>query len=81
MNNFFKRKKMKILIDIGHPAHVHYFKNFIKIMQKKGNIITVSARDRECVSDLLVFEEIPFFRRGKGFNGIFGKFLLSYSKY
>ena len=20
---------MKILIDIGHPAHVHYFKNFI----------------------------------------------------
>ena len=23
---------MKILIDIGHPAHVHYFKNLINIM-------------------------------------------------
>jgi predicted glycosyltransferase len=26
---------MRILIDINHPAHVHYFRNFIKIMVKK----------------------------------------------
>jgi hypothetical protein len=24
---------MKILIDIAHPAHVHFFKNFIRIME------------------------------------------------
>jgi len=27
---------MKILIDIGHPAHVHYFRNFIKMMESNG---------------------------------------------
>ena len=25
---------MKILIDMNHPAHVHYFRNFIKDMEK-----------------------------------------------
>ena len=27
---------LKILIDINHPAHVHYFKNMIKLMSKKN---------------------------------------------
>jgi glycosyltransferase involved in cell wall biosynthesis len=27
---------MKILIDIGHPAHVHYFKHLIKDLKRKG---------------------------------------------
>ncbi len=27
---------MKILIDIGHPTHLHYFENFIKIMENKN---------------------------------------------
>ena len=25
----------KILVDIGHPAHVHFFKNFIWEMEKE----------------------------------------------
>ena len=28
---------MKILIDMNHPAHVHYFRNFIKLMEAKGH--------------------------------------------
>ena len=27
---------MKILIDMNHPAHVHYFRNLIKDMEKIG---------------------------------------------
>ena len=27
---------MRIVVDINHPAHVHYFKNFIWEMQKKA---------------------------------------------
>ena len=27
---------MKILIYIDHPAHAHYFKNMIKIIEKKS---------------------------------------------
>ena len=38
---------MKIVVDINHPAHVHYFKNFIWEMEKRGHkvLITASAKD------------------------------------
>ena len=44
---------MKILIDIGHPAHIHYFKNFIFKSIKAGNEIKIVARDKEVTIDLL----------------------------
>lgn len=66
---------MIILIDIGHPAHVHYFKNFIKIMRQKGHQILVTARNRECTLALLRTEEIPYISRGKGANTVLGKIL------
>jgi predicted glycosyltransferase len=64
---------MKIFIDIGHPAHVHYFKNFIKIMESKGHSFFVSARKRSIIFDLLEKYKIPFFNRGKGSDAIIGK--------
>jgi predicted glycosyltransferase len=38
---------MKIVVDIGHPAHVHLFKNFVWEMQKRGHelLITTSKKD------------------------------------
>jgi uncharacterized protein len=65
---------MRILIDIGHPSHVHYFKNFIKIMEAKGHIFFVSARDRSIIHDLLNKYKIDFWSRGKGYNNVPGKF-------
>ena len=44
---------MKIFIDIGHPAHVHYFKNFIQIMKNNGYGFLVTARDKEVTHNLL----------------------------
>jgi uncharacterized protein len=44
---------MKILIDILHPAHVHFFKNFIWEMKKLGHEIIVTARDKEITLYLL----------------------------
>ncbi len=64
---------MRILIDIGHPAHVHYFRNFIKIMEGKGHEFFVSARDKEVTHSLLNHYQIVFTCRGKGKNGLFGK--------
>ncbi len=64
---------MKILIDIGHPAHVHYFRNFIKIMESKGHEFLVIARDRQYVFDLLNAYEIDFISRGKGGGGILSR--------
>jgi uncharacterized protein len=64
---------MRIFIDIGHPAHVHYFRNFIRLMQDKGHEFFISARDKEVSLDLLDKYNIPYFNRGKGSSNIFGK--------
>ena len=44
---------MKILIDIGHPAHVHLFKNFARQMQEKGHRLLFTCRDKEFEIELL----------------------------
>ena len=44
---------MRILIDIGHPAHVHFFKNAIKELQLLGHDIIVTSRHKEFALDLL----------------------------
>jgi predicted glycosyltransferase len=64
---------MRIFLDIGHPAHVHYFRNFIRIMEDKGHHFLVTARDREHVVSLLNYFQIPFVSRGKGGGSSLGK--------
>ena len=66
---------MRIQIDIGHPAHVHYFRNLIKILESKGNSVFVTSRDKEVSLNLLNKYNIPFISRGKGRNGYMGKFI------
>ena len=44
---------MKILIDLIHPANIHYFKNFIFEEQKKDNKIVISARNKDVLQQLL----------------------------
>jgi predicted glycosyltransferase len=66
---------MKILLDIGHPAHVHYFKNFIWLMQEDGHTVTIVARDKEVALQLLDFYKFPYLNRGKGKKGLLGKFM------
>jgi uncharacterized protein len=52
-------KTLKVLIDIGHPAHVHFFKNTIWSLQKKGHQVMVVSRDKDVVIDLLNAYKIP----------------------
>ncbi len=51
---------MKILIDIGHPAHVHFFKYFIHDLKRKGHNILVTARNKDVTLDLLKAYKIDF---------------------
>ena len=44
---------MKILFDIGHPAHVHLFRNAVNILEKKGHELKITARDKDIALDLL----------------------------
>lgn len=66
---------MKILIDIGHPAHVHYFKNLIAIMKGNGHEFLITARDKEITFNLLNEYKLPFLSRGKGGTGLINKCL------
>jgi uncharacterized protein len=66
---------LKILIDIGHPAHVHLFKHFAWQMENKGNKILFTVRDKEFEIELL--KKYGFSHRliGKHYNTKVGKIL------
>ena len=64
---------MRILIDIGHPAHIHLFKNFAWRMQEKGHKIFFTCRDRECVLDLLRVYGFVYDNFGKHYSSVQGK--------
>lgn len=66
---------MKIIIDINHPAHVHYFRNFIKKMEKKGHEFLIISRNKEIEHYLLEKHNIQYIDRGKGSNSKIGKII------
>jgi uncharacterized protein len=55
---------MNILIDINHPAHVHYFKCFICEMQKRGHKFLITASEKEITYQLLEAYHFDFVRLG-----------------
>lgn len=50
---------MKILIDIGHPAHVHFFSVPIRLWKESGCDIFITSRRKEIATDLLDAFAIP----------------------
>ena len=70
---------MRIFIDIGHPAHVHYFKNFIKIMSSKGHVFYLTSRNKEMAQYLLEKEGIEYTDRGAGKKTAFGKIVYMFT--
>jgi uncharacterized protein len=44
---------MKILVEITHPAHVHFFRNAIGVWKSHGHEVAVTARDKDIVIELL----------------------------
>ena len=64
---------MKYLFDIGHPAHVHYFKNCIRILESHGHQIIITARDKEMSLYLLDTYGFRYTCTGKNLSSKFGK--------
>lgn len=56
---------MRILIDIDHAANVHYFRNFIKIMEEKGHSFVIMNRDDKMIIYLLEYYNIIHYTRNK----------------
>lgn len=65
----------RILLDIGHPGHVHYFRNAIRLLEQRGHKVAVVARDKEVTFNLLNAYGIPYTSRGTGSKGLPGKLL------
>jgi len=63
----------KILFDIGHPADVHFFKNLIWAMEKKGHEILITARRKESTFQLLDYYNFDFIDLGENKKGLFKK--------
>ncbi len=58
-----------ILIDVGHPAHVHLFRGSARDWEQLGHQILFTALDREVVVNLLDAYQLPYritYRRRKG---------------
>ncbi len=66
---------MKILFEICHPAHVHYFRNLIVEMNKKGHEVRVLAQDRGIISELLDKYNIPHTKFPNLPKSLWGKIL------
>jgi predicted glycosyltransferase len=66
---------MKILVDINHPAHVHYFKNCLKLLRQKGHGVIITARNRYPAQQLLEAYGEDYYDRGKGSGHVLGKLL------
>lgn len=64
---------MKIIIDIGHPAHVHVFKHYYAEMVKAGHEVLFTTKDKECTIELLEAYKLPYEMLGKPFKGAWKK--------
>lgn len=63
-----------ILIDIGHPAHVHLFRNLHKELTSSGFSVMVTIKDVPIIKQLLTVYGIPFQIIGTKSDSLFGKF-------
>lgn len=44
---------VNIIVDVNHPAHVHFFKNFVLEMERRGHNILITATEKDVTFGLL----------------------------
>lgn len=64
---------MKIIVEIGHPAHVHHFKNMIWNLEKHGNEVKIVAKDKDVTLKLLKAYGFKYEILGRNYNILLNK--------
>lgn len=64
---------MNVLIDIGHPAHVHLFKYLAKALQEKGHTVYFSVREIPVAKHLMKVYNMPYLDLGGKKDSLLGK--------
>jgi len=59
-----------ILIDILHPAHVHFFRNVILELKKQGHKVVITTRAKEISVDLLEAYSLDYHLISRQRNGL-----------
>ena len=62
----------KILVDVTHPAHVHFFRPAMRIWQEKGYKLIVVARDKDVTLPLLDHYGFDYTVLSKARSGLSG---------
>ncbi len=66
---------MRVLIDVGHPAHVHYYKNLAFKLKEQGHFVLFTCRDKDVALDLLAQYSLKHIVIGKPFKGVIKKII------
>lgn len=64
---------MNILIDIGHPAHVHYYRNLANELLKRGHSVFWSVKEIAVARQLLDYYGFSYTVLPKKSDGLLGK--------
>ncbi len=63
---------MRILVDITHPTHTHFFRHAIRQWQNEGHAVRITSRDKDIAVTLLNefgFEHTTIGHARHGFAG------------
>jgi len=66
---------MRIIVDIGHPAHVHLFRHFAEGMSLRGHHVLFTVRDKENEVLLIKTYGLRYISVGKHYRSTAGKAL------
>jgi uncharacterized protein len=69
---------MRILIDMGHPGHVHFYRHALRELERRGHELLICARDKDVTLSLLDHYQFPyqtFSNMGHGTLGMSREFL------
>jgi predicted glycosyltransferase len=64
---------MRILIDIGHPAHVHLFKNLVNRLKENNHEVVITVREIPGAIELLEKLNLTYISLGKKRNNFYLK--------
>lgn len=71
---------MNVLFDIVHPAQVHFFKNCIRLLIRRGDKVLITAREKDVTFALLRALGLKFIpisrKRGAGLFSMAGELLI-----
>jgi uncharacterized protein len=71
--NTVASERKNIVVDVNHPAHVHFFKHFIGEMRERGHNVLITASDKDVTIHLLNAYGFDFVNMGTYGNTVLRK--------